>query len=167
MWHVAYLWGMCHPTICPSAEFKPDAPFLRLLLNWKSQKHKLWDLMPLLSGWHFPGYLLVASSAFGNWTNKQRYIHPRPLNKPAHQLVFNLRILFPTCSISSLLLISIIYLANKQTTGTESKRNRKLADERWVQRKKIFYNLDCFEFNWIFISMKQRDFFLLIYIIYS
>jgi len=155
--------GHVSPHHLPLCRIQARCPFLRLLLNWKSQKHKLWDLMPLLSGWHFPGYLLVASSAFGNWTNKQRYIHPRPLNKPAHQLVFNLRILFPTCSISSLLLISIIYLANKQTTGTESKRNRKLADERWVQRKKIFYNLNGFKFNWIFISMKQRGIFTNIY----
>jgi len=60
---------------------------------------------------------------------------PRRRNKPAYQLVFNLRILFPTCSISSLLLISIIYLANKQTTAEQSERNRKLENERECREK--------------------------------
>jgi len=129
MWHVAYLWGMCHPTICPSAEFKPDAPFFGFCLieNRKSTNYEISCRCCLVG--IFPAILWLHLLHLAI-EQINRDIHPRPLNKPAHQLVFNLRILFPTCSISSLLLISIIYLANKETTGIESKRNRKLADER-------------------------------------
>jgi len=127
MWHIC---GACvTPPFAPLQNSSPMPLFFGFCLieNRKSTNYEiscrccLVGIFPAISWLHL---LHLAIEQIN------RDIHPRPLNKPAHQLVFNLRILFPTCSISSLLLISIIYLANKQTTGTESKRNRKLADER-------------------------------------
>lgn len=150
------MWHICGACVTPPCASPPAPPLLKiatsrvapsvgfcLIENRKSTNYEI------PSGWHFPAFLRVhllhlaieqinryIYCSMCIWYNPPPPNHcPRRRNKPAYQLVFNLRILFPTCSISSLLLISIIYLANKQTTAEQSERNRKLENERECREK--------------------------------